>query len=441
MSISIPLELAKGLVLDSQKYLPIVQELIMKELVMQTDQPQDAEEHSGLVSSPICSVSSGQNQDIILSSPALPALPPSTIFSDSHGANISQLSSPTHPMSSVCSTSPLLSPCNDETELEVPIYETHEILAISTGITSSNCPSSSPQSSPSPLSPLNMLEDLPLSHLPLHPLKRKASYPDPTSDIFCDSGCSEHCISDSSEYEEDPDVSPAHKAARLRGGEVQARIRRKKRRCPRKGTRAPHRADIRSGVIEGPDGPEIPDFQRELGSVNEGVHEEVVRGEDMQNSSGGAEKSFGSQRVIIATVSSLEIESEKKEKFSAKKGKGSQKQKRSSTSKSAGKQKQREDTWTADVVQAATTEVVTSLLSRFALMSNYQQCQSLVDFINTLVSDKSGLTAVDTPVASSAPTSRLASLVRGIEEIVQVAKVADLYRLFLYMNLAFEIDQ
>ena len=410
----------------------------MKELVMQTDQPQDAEEHSGLVSSPICSVSSEQNQDVILFSPALPAFPSSTIFSDSLGDNISQLSSPTHPMPSVCSTSPLLSPCNDETELEVPIYETHEILAISTGITSSNCPSSSPQSSPSPLSPLNMLEDLPSSHPPLHPLKRKASYPDPTSDIFCDSGCSEHCISDSSEYEEDPDVSPAHKAARLRGGEVQARTRRRKRHCPRKGTRASHRADICSGVIEGPDGPEIPDCQRELESFNEGVHEGVVRGEDMQNSSDGAEKSFGSQRVIIATVSSLEIESKKKEKVSAKKGKGSQKQKRSSTSKSAGKQKQREDTWTADVVQAATTEVVTSLLSHFALMSNYQQCQSLVDFINTLVSDKSGL---DTPVASSAPTSRLASLVRGIKEIVQVAKVADPYRLFLYMNLAFEIDQ
>jgi hypothetical protein len=233
ISLSLSLELAKGLVSNPTKYLPIVQELITQELILLDDQSQDAEKQPGLISSPICSVSSepcsGQYRDVILSSPALPTLPASTTFSASPSIhNISQMSSPALPISSVCSTSHSPSPCNDEIELEVPIYEVDEILPLDTGITSSTCPSSSHQSPHSPLSPLHIIGDLP-------PLKRKASDADLTSDIFCDSDCPENCVSDCSEYEDDPNVSPAHKASRLRGGEARAR-RRKRKPCPRKGT-------------------------------------------------------------------------------------------------------------------------------------------------------------------------------------------------------------
>jgi hypothetical protein len=202
------------------------------------------------------------------------------------------------------------------------------------------------------------------------------------------------------------DAPYAPKAARLKGGAVQARRRRRKKRkpCPRKGTRAPQQAQIYSGVIQGADGPEIPDQPDHFGGVG-------VRDETIESQNQGVEE--------------------------VRRGKG----KKSDKGKGKAKETQADNIWTKKIVQAATVGSVVNLLSRFALLSNRLQCESLKQFATLLASYTSTTTSLDTSKAISLPTSRLASLVNSIEAIIQEARVNDLLRMLLMMNLAFEIDQ
>lgn len=187
---------------------------------------------------------------------------------------------------------------------------------------------------------------------------------------------------DDVDYEEE---EPANWAARTQGGGVRTRRRgrsRRKRRCPRKGQRAPLNNKIASQVVEGPEGPVGPEEEEEeedeapqLGGVLEGSGLKDGQGTGLDGSKRG---------------------------------------------------------WKT-VLRAATTTSVTHLLGKFGMISGVKQQRDLGIFVAQL--SLSGSSTSPPP-----STSRLGYLVNRCEFISQHAKVVDLLRVLAQMDLALELD-
>jgi hypothetical protein len=93
--------------------------------------------------------------------------------------------------------------------------------------------------------------------------------------------------------------------------------------------------------------------------------------------------------------------------------------------------------WTRKMRNAATTKTALPLITRFCLMSNRAQQESLSGLVNQLASyaRKSSYLA-----PSFSTNSRLAYFVHGVEAAVLHAKTADLLRMLAQMALTLELD-
>ena len=249
------------------------------------------------------------------------------------------------------------------------------------------------------------------------------------------SGCSD-CESDSDAYAYDLDAPLCMTAAHIRGG-AERRLKRsrrlaaawqggkkKKKKCNRYGNAQAKHHDIHSGVIEGPEGPFVPEGQEDSELRN-----------DMQE--GGGSERGGSPMAGGGgdTVDELGGDSNPGEgegsrgKGKSVKGKGCRQRK--NTKRKARITLSAAAEWER-VLKAATTPMATPLLARLCMMSSRDHQNALCQ----LVKDPSQPHSVQPP-----GEVQLVNIVTNIEGAACSTKVTELLRMLVVMNLALQLDQ
>ena len=276
-------------------------------------------------------------------------------------------------------------------------------------------PPTSPLSEISDLSELSTLSGLTVVNMPTFPTVDMLSTH--TCDQSCSDGLDGESSSDSEDYNYNSDDPLRETVARIRGGALrrsnQLRQQRKpKKPCLRNGGTQPRRSKrIRSGVVEGAEGPLVP--------------EEMAAPEGTGGEDNGEDNSNGTQETVTQ-------ESERVPRQGKRKRKGR-------SGKKGPRTRPRDEIamkWEM-VLKAATTAYATPLLARLCVMSGRNERSSLHQLVCNLEADPSQL-------STSRPASRthwLNRIVDSIELATSVAKVTELFKIFGVMNLAMELDQ
>jgi len=147
---------------------------------------------------------------------------------------------------------------------------------------------------------------------------------------------------------------------------------------PKKGNHVPQRTEIHSGVIEGPDGPEVPDHGagRDMAAEgsgdggdnqNEGVSrgevgEGLRAGEDDFNEAMAGGLARGSLGVGVSEETTIGGSNVRAKEKGQEKRKGKGKGRGKGRGETAD-----EEVWTGNIIKAATTPHATHLLSRLCL--------------------------------------------------------------------------
>ena len=212
--------------------------------------------------------------------------------------------------------------------------------------------------------------------------------------------------SDSEDYDYDSDTPLCETAGRIRGGALRRSRRlakkKKKKPCPRSGNAHPSRShNIRSGVIEGSEGPFVPE-----GTV-------IPEERDGHDNSHGTHEAKGAQ------------------------GNGTRR-KRKRGGKPGPRTKPKDDMaiqWEM-VLREATTPYATPLLARLCIMSGRSERDSLRRLVDDL--EAGPLQLYSRPASE---THWLNRIVDSIDLTTSVAKVNELCKIFSLMNLALELDR